>query len=226
MTPRLGVDLEIGTQIARVLPELDLLDIAYGAVRGGAQVIMVPVSAFVTSSTYGPDLFNRPGLPLFALKAEADDLDRLPGLGVAPDRILITGDRGKPVTDVGKVADVLTRVVGAGQETGMLIEPEPAMLKDLSRAKVQWAYFSTEPAYHALSLEEAETELARLQSAMLAARHVNLRVALFGATGRHLPAAFAALPNLEEIYPAPDLWGMALRLGWEGAVAEYRHLLR
>jgi hypothetical protein len=226
VTPRIGVDLEIGTHIARALPELDLLDIAYGAVRGGAQVILVPVSAFVTSTAYAPDLFNRPGLPLFAVKSEVEDLDRIPGLGVAPDRVLVTGERGRPVAEIAKVADVLTRVVAANQETGMLVEPEPAMLKELSRAKVRWAYFSTEPASQALTSEAAENELARLHSATLAARHVNLRVALIGATGRHLPSAFAALPHVEEIYPAPDLWAAALRLGWEQAVAEYRLLLQ
>ena len=34
-----------------------------------------------------------------------------------------------------------------------------------------------------------------------------------------------AIPKLEEVIPTPDLWNLALRLGWEGAIAEYRSLL-
>jgi hypothetical protein len=51
-------------------------------------------------------------------------------------------------------------------------------------------------------------------------------VALWGPTGRHLPQAFAALPHVEEIYPVPDLWAMALRLGWERAIEELRRLMQ
>lgn len=225
MTPRIGLDLEIGLQIARVLPEIDLLDIAYGAVRGGAQVVLVPVSAFVTSTAYAPDLFNRPGLPLFSVKSELEDLDRVPGLGVAPDRILIVDQRNRPVVDAARAADMAARVIGTSQEIAVLAQPEPNALKELSRAKIQWVYFSTDTVFQAAGREEAETELARLNSAALAANKVRLRVALIGPTGRHLPSSFASIPFVEEIYPVPDLWSMAFRLGWEQAVAEYRNLL-
>jgi hypothetical protein len=226
VTPRIGLDLEPGMQISRIIPDLDLLDVAYGAVRGGAQIILVPVSAFVTSTTYSPELFNRPGLPLFAVRTEAEDLDRIPGLGVAPDRVVISGARGSALTDVARVADIAQRVVGVNQEIGMLVAPDPSAIKELSRARVEWVYFSTESAFRAASREEAEMETARLASAALAANRVNLRVALYGPTGRHLPTAFSAMSHVEEIYPAPDLWAMALRLGWEGAISEYRYLLR
>jgi hypothetical protein len=219
------LDLEPGLQIARVLPELDLLDVAYGAVRGGAQIVLVPVTAFVTSTSYSPDLFNRPGLPLFAVKTELEDLDRIPGLGVAPDRIVVVDERNRTVQDPARAADIAMRVIGSNQEIGILAPPEPSALKDLSRAKIQWVYFSTDPVFNAGSRDEAEAELARLNSAALAANKVRLRVALFGPTGRHLPPSFAAIPFIEEIYPTPDLWSMALRLGWEHAVAEYRNLL-
>ncbi|HEY3295846.1 MAG TPA: pyridoxine 5'-phosphate synthase [bacterium] len=226
MIPRIGLDLEPGVQIARLIPDLDLLDVAYGAVRGGAQIILLPVSVFVTSTTYTPDLFNRPGLPLFAVKTEEDDLDRVPGLGVAPDRVVVTGARGTTISDVSRVADVSQRVVGTNQEIGVLVAPDPVAIKELSRARVQWAYFSTENVYHAASREEAEAETARIASAALAANRLNLRVALYGPTGRHLPPSLGAMAHIEEIYPAPDLWAMALRLGWEGAISEYRFLLR
>lgn len=226
MTPRIGLDLEPGVQISRIIPDLDLLDVAYGAVRGGAQIILVPVSVFVTSTTYAPDLFSRPGLPLFAVKTEEDDLDRIPGLGAAPDRVVVTGARGAAISDVGRVADITQRMVGASQDIGVLVAPEPSAIKELSRARVQWVYFSTENVYHAAGREEAEAETARLASAALAANRVNLRVALYGPTGRHLPTSLGAMNHVEEIYPAPDLWAMALRLGWEGAISEYRFLLR
>jgi hypothetical protein len=226
MTPRIGLDLEPGVQIARIIPDVDLLDVAYGAVRGGAQAILLPISIFVTSTTYTPDLFNRPGLPLFAVRSEEDDLDRVPGLGVAPDRIVVTGTRGGVVNDVTRVAEVCQRAAGANQEIGVLVMPDPAALKELARAKAHWAYFSTESVFQAVTRDEAEAEMARLTSGVLAANRVNLRVALYGPTGRQLPASLGALAHVEEIYPTPDLWAMALRLGWEGAISEYRMLLR
>lgn len=225
MIPRIGLDLEAGLHIARAVPDLDLLDMAYGAVHGGAQVIMLPVAAFVTSA-YTPDLFKRPGLPLLAVKTEVDDLDRIPGLGSAPDRILIVGERNRPVQDWSRIMAFAARAGSGDQEFGILIEPEVSALKELVRMRAQWAYFSTEAAVNASTQEAAGDELARLTSAALAANKVKLRVALWGPTGRQLPQALAALPHVEEIYPVLDLWAMALRSGWEKAVSEYRRLLQ
>lgn len=223
MIPRIGLDLEAGLHVARAVPDLDLLDVAYGAVHGGAQVLMLPMAAFV-SSAYTPDLFKRPGLPLLVVKTEVDDLDRVSGLGRAPDRILVVGERGRTVQDCSRVAAFAVRS-GDDCELAVLIEPEVSALKELTRLHAHWAYFPTEPVVAASTPQAAGDELARLTSACLAAAKVNLRVALWGPTGRHLPQAFSALPNVEEIYPVPDLWAMALRSGWEMAVSEYRRLL-
>jgi hypothetical protein len=225
MIPRLGLDLEPGLQLSRTLPDLDLLDIAYGAVHGGAQAIMVPISAFV-SSLVAPELFVRGGIPLFAVKSSLDDLDRVPALGSGPDRIVVMEDRNRPVSDFARLADLLSRVAGQSQESGVLIEPEPAGLKELSRMHVKWAFFSTETLFNVPLPDAAEAEMARLTSAAAAANRLRMRVAMIGPTGRHLPATLAAIPFLEELYPATDLWSMALRLGWEGAVSEYCRLLR
>ena len=224
MIPRIGLDLEAGLHIARAVPDLDLLDVAYGAVHGGAQVLMLPMAAFV-SSAYTPDLFKRPGLPLLVVKTEVDDLDRVTGLGRAPDRILVVGERNRTVQDWSRVAAFAARTGGDGFELAALIEPEVSALKELTRLRARWVCFPTESVVAASTPQAAEAELARLTSVCLAAAKVNLRVSLWGPTGRHLPQAFAALPNVEEIYPVPDLWAMALRSGWERAVSEYRRLL-
>lgn len=225
MSLRIGLDLESGLHFGRILPDLDLLDIAYGAVHGGAQIIMVPVTAFVTSADYTPGLFSRPGIPLFAVSSEAVDLDRIPALGAAPDRVVIFGDGGHALTDLGGIGTTLTRLQDGNREVGVFVEPEPMTIKDAARLHVNWIYFPTSPLFAARDPEAAEAEIARLTSASLAARHLHLRIALHGPTGRHLPPALAALPHVEEIYPQPDLWSMALRLGWERAVTEYRQLL-
>jgi hypothetical protein len=226
MMPRIGLDMEPGVQMARLLPGLDLLDIAYAASHGGAQIIMVPVTAFVASAAYTPDLFHRPGLPLFCVKAEPADFDRLAGLGHAPDRIMMVGERQRAMSEIASVADILMHLTTGGHELAVLVEPEIAVLKELARARAQWAVFPTENLAGAGSPEIAEAELARLTAAALAANRLKLRVGLWGPTGRHLPPALAAVPHCEEIYPAPDLWAMALRAGWERAVMEYQHLLR
>jgi pyridoxine 5'-phosphate synthase PdxJ len=154
-----------------------------------------------------------------------EDLDRVPGLGAAPDRVVVTAERHRAVPDAAHAAEVVTRTASSTQETGVLIEPEAALLKELSRLRVSWAYFSTLNVFEAAGHEAAEAELARLTSATLAANKLGLRVALLGPTGRHLPPALAALPHVEEIYPTPDLWAWALRSGWEKATAEYIRLL-
>jgi pyridoxine 5'-phosphate synthase PdxJ len=158
------------------------------------------------------------------VKTEVDDLDRVSGLGRVPDRILIVGERGRTVQDWSRVATFATRT-GNDHDLGVLIEPEVSALKELARLHAQWAFFPTESVLAASSPQAAEAELARLTSACLAAAKIHLRVALWGPTGRHLPQSFAALPHVEEIYPVPDLWAMALRSGWEQAVSEYRRLL-
>lgn len=226
MIPRIGVDLEPGVYVSRAVPELDLLDIAYGAAHGGAHVILVPISAFVASAADTPDRFDRPGLPLFAVKTEVGDLDRVVGLGAAPDRIIVVGERNRLVADPSAAAQQARQAAASDQEVGVLVEAEAAPLKELSRAHVQWAYFSTEPAALASGIEAAQTEVLRLSSAALAAHRLGLRVALLGPTGRQLPSALARIEHVEEIYPAPDLWGLALRLGWEGALSEYQRLMR
>jgi hypothetical protein len=225
LIPRVGLDLEPGVHIARVVPDLDLLDIAYGAVHGGAQIIMVPISAFVTSDLYTPQLFSRPGIPLFAVKTEIEDLDRVSALGNYPDRVVVIGERGHAVSDLSRCTDYLKQVTGSSQEFGVVCDPEPSALKELSRAKVQWAYFSTVNVFGATDPDMAVAEVAHITSAAVAAHHLKMRVALIGPTGKHLAPALAALPHLEEIYPAPDLWAMAMRSGWEGAVSEYRRIL-
>ncbi|MBU0508224.1 hypothetical protein KKH27_05240 [bacterium] len=226
MIPRIGLDLEPGTAAMRVIPGLDLLDIAYAATHGGAQIIIAPARLLFESEDYDPGLFDRPGLPLFAVKAEPTDLDRLPALGGAADRIVIAGERNLPVLDPQSAAESARRGAAAGQDIGVLIEPDAAALKEISRARVNWAYFSTLRAFESATSEEAEAEIARLTSAALAANRLNLRTALWGPTGRHLPAALCAIPYVEEVYPTPDLWAMALRSGWERAVADYARLMR
>lgn len=225
MTPRIGLDLEPGMLISRVLTDLDLLDVAYGATHGGVQSLLAPLSAFAAGTPYSADLFCRPGLPLFTVKAEPEQQDQVLGLGNAPDRVLLTGTRGHALTNFDRSAEFVKNVAGFAQEIGVLIEPEASSLRELGRARVQWAFFSTEPLFRAVSLTEAEAEIARLTSAAVAADKLNLRVALYGPTGRHLPASFRNIPRLEEVYPTPDLWNLALRLGWERAVTEYRALL-
>ncbi len=225
MIPRIALDLEPGLLIARELPDLDLLDVAFGATHGGVQALLVPVSAFGVGTAYSIEHFMRPGLPLLVLKAEIEHMDQVLSLGAAPDRVLLVGDRGRTLLDLSRVAEVVQNTTGFSQEIAALVEPDAASLKDLARARAQWAVFSTESLVRAGSLAEAENEIAKFTSAAVAAGKLNLRVSFYGPTGRHLPSAFASIPNLEEVIPTPDLWNLALRLGWERAVAEYRSLL-
>ncbi|MDD5089095.1 MAG: hypothetical protein PHI18_09920, partial [bacterium] len=125
MIPRIGLDLEPAALISRALPDLDLLDIAYAAIHGGAHAVMVPARLFFESTGCTPQLFDRPALPLFAVKIETDLLDRLPALGDAHDRIVLTAEGHRSLHDPFTAAEAARRVAAEGQEVGALIEPEP-----------------------------------------------------------------------------------------------------
>jgi len=225
MIPRVVLDLEVGSAIARVLPELDLLGVAYGATRGGAEGIILPIAETGRQSNYSADLFDRPGLPLLTVKCEVTELERAAALGSAPDRLLITGDRGGCVKDFSHVDEYVSRSSGSHQEIGVLVEAETASLKALAKTGARWAYLGCGAAHSCESTEAAEAELARLTSAALSANKLGLRVALHGPTGRQLPVALGALPHVEEIAPTPDLWVSALRIGFENAVQDFIRLL-
>jgi hypothetical protein len=225
MIPRIGLDLEPGFQISRVLADLDLLDIAYGATHGGVQSLIAPLSVFGPRTPYSLDLFFRPGLPLLTIKTELSQQEQLLGMSNAPDRVLITGEHGRSLKDFGPVQEFVQRVSGFCRDIGVLVEPEASPLRELHRAKISWAYVSSETLFRSDGQSDAEAEMARLTSAVLVAEKFNLRLAVIGPMGRHLPAAFSSISRLEEIYPTPDLWNHALRLGWERAVAEFRQLL-
>lgn len=226
MIPRIGLDLGTGFDIADILPDVDLLDAAYGAAHGGAGALMIPYREKGRQGSHTADQFKRAGLPPLTVRIEQDYLDQAASLGSAPDRMLILGDRSKCLLDMTQAAEFVERLGEASQETAVYVEPEPAILREASRARVKWVFFPTEFVWAAESPEEAEAEIARLCSASVAASKIGLRIALMGRTGRHLPSALSRIPRVEEIFPVPELWEMALRLGWERAIVEYRELMR
>lgn len=226
MIPRMMVDLEPGAAIAKLLPDLDLLGIAYGATRGGARGMILPISATGRPPQYTADLFDRPGLPTLIVKCSDSELDKAAGLGSAPERILVTGERGSILQDLSNLGDYIGRSAGSNQEVMVLVEPEVDILKKAVRCGCSWVYFSTKTLFECKSVDEAEAERGRISSAAMAANKLNLRVGVIGPTGQHLPSALAQILYIEEIAPSPDLWIQALRVGWESAVAEYLNLCR
>jgi hypothetical protein len=226
MTPRIIVDLEPGAAIERILPDIDLLGIAYAATRGGARGIMLPISATGRPPLYSAELFDRPGLPTLIVKCSESELERAAALGTSPERILVTGERGGTLKDLSGLNQHISRSAGSHQEIAALVDPEVAILKSAARLGCAWVYFPTETLYSAKSVEEGEVERTRLTSAALAANKLNLRVGLIGPTGRHLPSTLAEIPYIEEIAPTPDLWVQAIRSGWECAVADLIQLCR
>ncbi len=226
MIPRIMVDLEPGVAIGKLLPEMDLLGIAYGATRGGARGMILPIGATGRPPLYTADLFDRPGLPTLIVKCTDSELERAAGLGSAPERILVTAERGLSLQDLSNLEDYIARSAGSNQEVVVLIEPEIALLKSASRIGCSWVYFPTNKLFECKSVEEAEAERGRITSAALAANKLNLRIGVTGPTGQHLLSTLAQVPYIEEIAPTPDLWVQALRVGWESAAAEYLNLCR
>ncbi len=225
MSVRVNLDLEPGVAVSRVLSDLDLLDVVYGAARAGAGALIIPMSALVGPQAISLALFDRPALPMIIVKCEEGDFDRIPNLGSTPDRILLTADRGRPNPDLSRATDMIARITSTGQEVGVLIDPEVAHLKEAARLKCRWAYFPTDNAYRATNSGEADDEIARICTASLAANRLGMRVGAIGPMGRHLSPALSEIPHLEELCPSSDLWISALRVGWDRALDEFRRQL-
>jgi pyridoxine 5'-phosphate synthase PdxJ len=82
--------------------------------------------------------------------------------------------------------------------------------------------FSSTPYAQAPAPQDAEDELARLSTAILATHKFGLRVAVMGALYPHLIRPLLEIEGIEEIYPGPEIWLRALRVGWDRALTEYR----
>ena len=188
--------------------------------------MILPIGATGRPPLYTADLFDRPGLPTLIVKCADSELERAAGLGSAPERILVTGERGAALQDLTGLGDYIARSAGSNQEVMALVEPEAALLKSAARIGCSWVYFPTNTLFESKSVDEAEAERGRMTSAALAANKMNLRAGVTGPTGQHLPSTLAQIPYIEEIAPTPDLWVQALRIGWESAVTEYMTLCR
>lgn len=219
MRPRIFVSLEPAARVGAIIPGLDDLDIAYACARGGATglVVNAPTDAIVRDSL---TRFDRPGLPLLCVHASLYQLDDLGKLGTAPDRFLVS-DEGRSVIDFVSVTALVERLTGTHQEVAVLIEPDPQVLKQVIRSRINWVAFSTETLCHAESRVRAEDELLRLSSAALLARKNGLRVMLYGPVEQHLAASVASIEGVEELVPHPTLWQLAIRHGWEGAIEKF-----
>ncbi|MBK6766323.1 MAG: pyridoxine 5'-phosphate synthase [bacterium] len=224
MKPRVFVSLEPVARLAETIPDLDDLDIAYVAARSGASGLIVANPAD-GGSRDSLTRFDRPGLPLLCVHASLQHVDNLSRLGNAPDRFLISDD-GRTVQDFHSIASLAERLVGSHQEVSVLIEPDPQVLKNLIRARVQWVVFATDRVHHAASRAQADDELARLNLIAALARKSGLRVMLYGPVEQHLAPSFAQLEAVEELVPLPTLWQLALRHGWENSLNIFDRWLR
>lgn len=216
---RLGIDLEPLADLSLLWKDLplDLLDFAYAAGTAGAQMLMAPEGKLETSELA---LLARPGLPFFVLKVREGEFTKVIASSPPADRLFVVGDYGGPLKDnddfekfSGKVTD--TSVLGG------FVETEPGAVKKVARAGMNWVIFSTTPYSHAPTPHEAEDELARLSTAILAAQKFNLRVAVMGALYPHQVGPLLKVEGIEEIYLGPEIWLRALRVGWDRALNEY-----
>jgi len=217
--PRILVSLEMLPRISSVVPGLDDLDIAYACAKAGADGLIVGLPS-ENSNRESLTRFDRPGLPLLCVHAPLHQMDALSALGSAPDRFLITDD-GRPCAKLDAVADLQERIAGTHQETAVLIQPEPQMIKLAARTRVEWVAFSSEILQKAETRVEAEQELARLTSASILCSRNNLRVMIYGSMDRHLAPSLARLEGIEELAPTATIWSLAMRHGWEHAIESF-----
>lgn len=224
MRPRIFVSLEPAARVGAIISGLDDLDIAYACARAGAAGLVVSVPAD-TSVRDSLTRFDRTGLPLLCVHSYLHQLDDLGKLGSAPDRFLVS-DEGRSVMDFISISGLVERLVGTHQEVAVLVEPEPQVLKQVIRSRVNWVAFSTESLCHAVTRLGAEDELARLSSAALFARKGGLRVMLYGPIEQHLASSIGALESVDEVVPHPTLWQLAMRHGWEQSVEIFDRWLR
>jgi len=221
---RLGIDLEPLTDLAHLWTDLplDLLDFAYAAGSAGAQMLMAPDGKLDPRDFA---LLARPGLPLFVLKVREGEFATVMQSPPPADRFFVVGDYGGALKDVDDF-EKFTKEVTDATHLGALVEAEPGAVKKVARAGMRWVVFSSTPYAQAPTPRDAEDELARLSTAILAAHKFGLRVAVMGALYPHLTRPLLEIEGIEEIYPGPEIWLRALRVGWDRALDEYLRAMR
>jgi pyridoxine 5'-phosphate synthase PdxJ len=221
---RLGIDLEPLADLTNLWKHfsLDILDFAYAAASAGAQMLMAPEAKIERTELA---LLARPGLPLFVLKVRQVEFTRTMQLAPPADRFFVVSDHGEPLKETDDV-------IRFGKEAmdssimGTCVEAELDVIRNVARAGMGWVVFSSDTYAHAATPKEAEDELARLSTAVFAAQKFGLRVAMMGAMPPHLLRPLLDIEGIEELYPGPEIWLRALRIGWERALAEYRDAMR
>ena len=216
---RLGIDLEPLADLSLLWKDLplDLLDFAYAAGTAGAQMLMAPEGKLETSEL---TLLARPGLPFFVLKVREGEFAKVMASSPPADRLFVVGDYGGPLKN-GDDFEKFTQEMTDAAILGAFVEAEPGTVKKAARAAMSWVVFSTTPYAQAPTIQDAEDELARLSTAILAAQKFDLRVAVMGAIYPHQVGPLLKVEGIEEIYLGPEIWLRALRVGWDRALNEY-----
>ena len=216
---RLGIDLEPLVDLSHLWKDLplDLLDFAYAAGTAGAQMLMAPEGKLETSELA---LLARPGLPLFVLKVRKGEFARIMESSPPADRLCVVGDYGAALKD-GDDFQKFSREVTDAFVLGVFVEAEPGAVKQAVRSGMKWVVFSTTPYAQAPTIRNAEDELARLATAILAAQKFGLQVAVMGTIYPHQVGPLLKVEGIEEIYLGPEIWLRALRVGWDRALSEY-----
>lgn len=217
---RLGIDLEPLADLATVWKHfsLDLLDFAYAAASAGAEMLMAPEAKIERTEIA---LLARPGLPLFVLKVRQGEFTRAMQLAPPADRFFVIADHGGALKETDDFAK-FGREAMDPTTLGACVEAELGAIKNVARAGMSWIVFSSDSYAQASTPKEAEDELARLSTASFAAQKFGLRIAVMGAMPPHLLKPLLDIEGIEELYPGPEIWLRALRVGWDRALAEYR----
>lgn len=224
MTVRLGIDLEPLTDLAGLWKDmpLDLMDFAYAAGTAGAQMLIAPEEKLERSELM---LLARPGLPLFVLAVRESAFEEVMKLPPPADRFFILGDYGNTLRELSDFSRFREEIPDTAI-VGSFIESELGPVKKAAQVGMNWVIFSTTPYAKASTPQEAEDELARLSTAVFAAQKFGLRVAVMGTIYPHLLQPIMEIEGIEEIYPGPEIWLRALRVGWDRALEEYLRAMR
>jgi pyridoxine 5-phosphate synthase len=152
---------------------------------------------------------------------------------VRPQDVCLVPERRQELTTEGgldvagqlaKVTDACQRLGAAGIRVSLFIDAEPRQLEAARAAGAPVVEIHTGRFAEAEG-REAETELARIQAAVVRGLELGLQVNAGHGLHYHNVQAVAAIPGVKELNIGHAIVAQAVFSGWEGAVREMKRLM-
>jgi pyridoxine 5-phosphate synthase len=235
---RLGVNIDHVATLrqARRTIEPDPVGAAVLAILGGADAITVHLRED-RRHIQDRDVRLLRGVIPQRLNLEMAAVDSIAEIAceVRPDECTLVPERREEVTTEGgldvvaheaNVARVMKRLLSAGLEVSLFIDPETPQIEMSHRLGAHAIEFQTASYSEARTAIDRNRELEKLARAAQHARELGLHVHMGHGLNYHNVQVIAAIPEVEELNIGHSIVSRAVLVGLERAVREMKEAIR